>query len=131
MAATQFDIIRRQGEAALRNELSRAAAGARRETSLVGRANRLLGAAARDAEAAARSERARPRRDFERSVAPTAPPAVSPAPDGYVRRSPVQPVYEAAGYRRGLVKRAAGVLALLAVAGAALYFALRLGLFGQ
>ena len=131
MATTQFDIIRRQGEAALRNELSRSAAAVRRETSLVGQANRLFSAAVRNGEAAIRSAQAGPRREPGRNVAATAPDAVRPAPDGYMRRSPVQPVYEAVGYRKNLIKRAVGVVLLLAAAGVALYFMFRLRLPGQ
>ncbi len=41
--------------------------------------------------------------------------------DGYVRRSPVQAVREAPDYRARLVKRAVGVVALLAAVGLALW----------
>lgn len=133
MALTQFDIIRRQGEGAVRNEMTRAAAMVRRETSLVNQAALLTGRAVREGGEALRRElRGRPaRRDAAQNVIETVPPPVRPAPDGYVRRSPVQPVYEAADYRRRQVLRVAGVLLLAAAAGAAVFILSRLGLFGR
>ena len=133
MAPTQFDIIRRQGEAAAKNQAERAAAGLRRETSLVGMASRLTGKAIVEGEQALRGGLFR-RRSFPRTagdVVPTEAQPVRPAPDGYVRRSPVQPVYEAADYRRRLLWRAVGVAVVIAAALVGVYFLGRLGLLGR
>lgn len=133
MAPTQFDIIRRQSEAVVRNELHRAAGKARRQTSLVVQASRLAGRAARDGEEVLGERLGRGasvRWDRSRTVVETDPPPVIPAADGYMRRSPVQPVCEAADYRRRLALRAAGVLALVLAACAGVYLLSRLGLLG-
>ena len=134
MTPTQLDIIRRQSEAAVQNALHRTAAGVRRETSLVGQASRLAGKAASAGEGAL-GRRLRgwssPERDSGGSVVKSQPIPVIPAPDRYVRRSPVQPVYEAADYRRKLALRAAGVCALLLAVCAGLSLLSRLGLLGR
>lgn len=134
MTPTQLDLIRRQSEAVAQNALRRAAGEVRRETSLVGQASRLAGGAARAGEEALTRRfrgRASPGRNPGGGVVETQPLPVIPAPDGYVRRSPVQPVYEAADYRRKLVLRAVGVCVLILAAGAGLYFLSRLGLLGR
>lgn len=134
MAPTQFDIIRRQGEAAAKNQAERAAAGLRRETSLVGMASRLTGKAFVEGEQALRGGLFRRRsspRPMAGDVVPTEAQPVRPAPDGYIRRSPVQPVYEAADYRRRLLWRAVGVVVVIAAALVGVYFLGRLGLLGR
>lgn len=134
MACTQLDMVRRQSEAAVRNERNRAAALVRRETSLVAQAGRLAGGAVRnggDSLGRRLSGGASARRDRAADVVATEPPPVRPAADGYVRRTPVQPVYEAADYRRRLALRGVGILALLLAAAAGLYFLGRLGLLGR
>lgn len=134
MRWTQLDVIRRQSGAAAQNALRRAAGEARRETSLVGQASRLAGKAARDGEetlARRLQGRAFPGRDSGRSVVESEPWPVIPAPDGYVRRSPVQPVCEAADYRRKLALRAVGICALVLAACAGLYFLSLSGLLGR
>lgn len=134
MAPTQFDIIRRQSEAAVRNELHRAAGMARRQASLVEQASRLAGRAVRDGEEVLgeRLGRGAPV-GWERSqaVVETDPPPVIPAADGYMRRSPVQPVCEAADYRRRLAPRAVGVLALILAVCVGVYLLSQLGLLGR
>lgn len=47
-------------------------------------------------------------------LVPIAPPPALPAEDGYLRRSPVQPLYCRQDRRRRLVLRAVGVVLLLA-----------------
>ena len=133
MASTQFDIIRRQSEGAVQNEMNRATATVRRETSLVSQASRLAGRAVLEGEEALRRElHGRPaRRNAPQNVVETAPPPVRPAADGYVRRSPVQPVYEAADYHRRLALRVVGTVLLAAAAGVAVFILSRLGLFGR
>ena len=61
----------------------------------------------------------------------TAPPPVRPAADGYVRRSPVQPVHEAADYRRRLVLRSVLVVFLAAAVCAGVFFLNQLGILGR
>ena len=132
MAPTQFDIIRRQGQAAAQKEAQRAAAEVRRETSLVGMASRLAGKAMLDGEARLRGGLFRRRRYRGASaVIPTEPEPTRPAPDGYVRRSPVQPLYEAADYRQRLLWRAVGIAVLIAAALVGVYFLGQLGLLGR
>lgn len=134
MAPTQFDVIRRQSEAAIHNEINRHVGLLRRDTSLVNQAMRLLGGAAREDERTVCGERRGKvvsGRGPGISVVATEPAPVRPASDGYVRRSPVQPLYEAAGYRRALVLRAVGTVALILAAGAGIYFLMQAGLFGR
>ena len=51
-------------------------------------------------------------------LVPIAPAQVLPAADGYMRRSPVQPMYRRTDYYRRLILRAVGTVLLLALAGA-------------
>lgn len=131
MGMTQLDIIRRQAEAAARNAVSGTTARLRRETSLVNQASRLTGKALQDGNEALRRRRqwaARGERD--QATVETPPPPPRPAEDGYIRRSPVQPVREAVGYRRRLVLRGVGAVALALVACACLFRLSQLGLLG-
>ena len=134
MGTTQLDMIRRQAEAAVRSKASGAAARLRREASLVNQASRLTGKALRDGEEALRSRRGRARRSARAAVGATvatAPPPVRPAADGYVRRSPVQPVHEAADYRRRLVLRGVLVVVLAAAVCVGVFFLNQLGILGR
>lgn len=132
MATTQLDIIRQQAEAAARNAVSRATGELRRDTSLVSQASRMTGKAFQAGEEALRGQMGRARRHRaapgETVAAPPPPPR--PAADGYVRRSPVQPVHEAANYRRGLVLRGVGAVVAIAAVCAAVWLLLRLNVFG-
>lgn len=130
MAPAQLDVIRRQSEAAGRNEPSRAGGQVRREASLI---SRLAGGAVRDGEETlVQSLRGRgsAQRGTAQRVMESEPLPVRPAVDGYVRCSPVQPVYGPADYRRRLVLRGAGICALLLAACAGIYFLSQLGLLG-
>lgn len=132
--ATQFDILRQQAEAAARNAANRAQGKLRRETSLVGQASRWAGKAMRQGEEVLREQAAgRGRRTSSRprqtAAAPTPPPR--PAPDGYVRRSPVQPLHVARDYRRRQVRRVVTILVVAAAVCVGLYLVGRLGLFGR
>ena len=98
MGITQFDIIRQQAEAAAKNAVSRASASLRRDTSLVNQASRLTGKAIREGEAAVKRAAGRDRRRTAgepRATAAADRPRPRQAADGYVRRSPVQPIHEA------------------------------------
>ena len=130
--ATQLDIIRSQAASAARNASARARSELRRETSLVNQASRWAGRAAAQGEAALRGRgggrRGSPPAGAGRSATPR--PA-RPAPDGYVRRSPVQPLRVAEGYRRRQVLRGAAAAALIAAVCAGICMLGQLGIFGR
>ena len=132
--ATQLDIVRRQAEAAARNAAAQAQGELRRDASLVGQASRWAGRAMAEGEA---TLRARTGKGPRRSPPPRQARAdhrsrpAGRAPDGYVRRSPVQPIRVAEGYRRRLMLRAAGIAALVAAACAGLCILHQLGVFGR
>ncbi len=113
--ATQLDIIRRQAEGALRGAASRASGSLRRDSSLVNQVSRLAGHAAKAGPAASES---RPE--------PTSSP---PAPDGYQRRSPVQPLRVAPDYHRRQVMRIIAAAATVVAICVGIYLLNRLGLF--
>ncbi len=132
--ATQFDILRQQAEAAARNAANRAQGKLRRETSLVGQASRWAGKTMRQGEEVLREKaagrgRRKPFRPRQTTAAPSAPPR--PAPDGYVRRSPVQPLHVAADYRRRQIRRLVTIAVVIAAVCVGLYLISRLGLFGR
>ena len=115
---TQFDIIRQQAESAARNAAAGAVGRLRRDTSLVNQASRLTGKAIREGEAAVKRAAGRDRRRTAgepRATAAADRPRPRQAADGYVRRSPVQPVHQAADYRFRQALRAVQVIALIAV----------------
>ena len=132
MGTTQFDIITDQVQAAAHNAAAGAASRLRRDTSLVNQAHRFTGRAFQAGEEALRrgvrwaGGQGVPNDGFVET--PSQPQ--QPAADGYVRRSPVQPVYRAKNYYRRLL-RAAGLVALAAVACVAVYLLLQLGIFGR
>ena len=133
MGTTQFDIITDQVQAAAHNAAAGAASRLRRDTSLVDQAHRFTGRAFQAGEEALRrgvrwaGGQGVPNDGFVET--PSQPQ--QPAADGYVRRSPVQPVYRAKNYYRRLLLRAAGLVALAAVACVAVYLLLQLGIFGR
>ena len=133
MGTTQFDIIPDQVQAAAHNAAAGAATRLRRDTSLVNQAHRFTGRAFQAGEEALRrgvrwaGGQGVPNDGFVET--PSQPQ--QPAADGYVRRSPVQPVYRAKNYYRRLLLRAAGLVALAAVACVAVYLLLQLGIFGR
>lgn len=134
MGTTQLDMIRRQAEAAARNKVSGAAARLRRETSLVNQASRLTGRVLRDGEEILRSRKGRTSHlggQAAGATVATDPPPVRPAADGYVRRSPVQPVHEASNYRRRLILRGLLVVVLAMAACAGLFTLNHLGILGR
>ena len=130
---TQFDIIRQQAQSAARNAAAGAVGRLRRDTSLVNQASRLTGKAFREGEAAWKRgrETARRRRPAPGETVEERPRASRTAGDGYVRRSPVQPVFQAADYRRRQALRAAGVVLLVALACVGLSLLNQLGVFGR
>ena len=131
MAMTQLDSIKSQVEAAARNAVNRGASSLRRDTSLVSQASRMTGKAFQAGEEAVRraAGSARGRHTAPGETVATEPPPARPAEDGYTRRSPVQPIHEAADYRRRLVLRGVAAAALIAAACVVIYLLLRLNVF--
>lgn len=127
--ATQLDIIQKQAEAAARNTAARAQGSLRRNASLVNQASRLAGRAMVKGEDSLRRQAGkRPQRDpFEKAVPPKSR-ETCPASDGYVRRSPVQPLYIAEDYRKKQIKRLIGVAAVILIVCAGIYLLGRLGI---
>ena len=129
MGLTQLDIIRKQIESAAKNRAAGEAAKLRRKTSLIGEISRLTGKANRTIDQAGREAvrwRAGRRPDIledeaewdERDESTEAPYICA---DGYVRRSPEQPLYTPPDYRRRLLRRAAGIAVAVLLALAVLW----------
>lgn len=131
MGTTQLEIIRRQAQAAVQNKVSGAQARIRRETSLVAQASRLTGRALREGETALKGRRWAAGGRTSGTTVETTPAPVHPAEDGYIRRSPVQPVFQAADYHRRLVARGVLAVVLIAVALAGVYVLGQLGILGR
>jgi len=128
MSTSQFDIIRHQAEASVRNRVSGAQARLRRETSLVGLANQWGMELSRQAENLARPRGRHTKAQRAGDARPMKSAPIRPAQDGYLRRSPVQPVMVPRAYRRQLamhVLRIAGLVVLIAVG---VYLLMRSGL---
>jgi hypothetical protein len=108
---SQLDLINRQIAGAAKNAVNRELAGVRRETSVVGRANRLFASALRDFDKPKKTKAAK------NGVYMGTGDLVDPAPDGYIRRSPVQAMAVAKDYKARIVKRIiAIVIGVFAVA---------------
>ena len=131
--ATQFDIIRRQAEAAARNAAARAQGNLRRDASLVNQASRWAGRTMTEGEAALRRRAGgmRPGGMSPGASAAVRTRPVRPAPDGYVRRTPVQPLHVAEDCRRRQFLRVVTAVVVVAVVAAGIYFLNQLGLFGR
>ena len=133
MGTTHLDTIPARVQGAPHSAAAGAATRLRRDTSLVNQAHRFTGRAFQAGEEALRrgvrwaGGQGVPNDGFVET--PSQPQ--QPAADGYVRRSPVQPVYRAKNYYRRLLLRAAGLVALAAVACVAVYLLLQLGIFGR
>ena len=113
---SQIDLIGKQIAGAAKNAANRELAKARRETSVVGRANRLFASALRDIE---RPKKKKPPR--KNGVYTADGEAVRPAPDGYIRRSPVQAMAVAKNYKARIIKRLIAVIIVIAIIALALY----------
>ena len=121
MVIDQLNLIKKQSETMLRNKVSGSAAKLRAETSLVKQASRLTGRMNREMKhaeyAMIHAERSGKHRVEPETVAEKSRP-IKPAPDGYVRRSAVQPIRVPKDYHRQIVRRiltgALGVLCILA-----------------
>lgn len=128
--ATQFDIIRSQAQAAARNAAQRVQGNLRRDTSLVNQASRWAGRVLTQGEAQVRKGAGR-RRSHPTfgETQPQSPRPVPPASDGYVRRSPVQPLHVAADYRKQQARRAAAAAVVIVVLCVGVYLLNQLGVF--
>ncbi len=131
MAISQWDLIRRQSEAAARNAASGTAARVRRDASLVNQASQLSVKAMQRGENAVRQAgKNAGRRACQPAGEPVVgdQPEIRPAPDGYMRRSPVQPIYESADYRQRIVRRIVSAVIAVAVMMALVWLLLRSGI---
>ncbi len=137
MGLTQLDIIRKQIESAAKNRVAGEAAKLRRRTSLIGEISRLTGKANRaidDAgQQAARRYASRRPETLDDDQAPaednTRPPQARVYADGYVRRSPEQPLYTPPDYRSKQIRRAIGIIVLAALVLAIVWLLLRMSVF--
>lgn len=131
--ATQSDILHHQAEAAARNAAARAEGALRRDASLVNQASRWAGRAMTEGQASLRSRAGEKRRGSPppQKTETAQPQPVRPAPDGYVRRSPVQPLHVAEGYRKRQALRAVAVAAVIVAACVGIYLLNQLGIFGR
>lgn len=111
MIIDQLDVVKNQMKATLRSKASGSVAKFRAETSLVKQASRLTGRMKRELDQAekniAQSRKTGRYRVERETVAETHHP-VKPAPDGYVRRSAVQPIRVPADYHRQILRRVLG-----------------------
>ena len=133
MGLMQMDLLRRQVEGAVRQTVQRETAPVRRELSLTRRVGRMAGLGedllAQGAEQAARWWAGREECLWEDGLDPLLPPAEPVVcPDGYVRRTPVQPYRTPVGYRRGRRRRRIRTAALLALLAAVIAAIVRSGL---
>lgn len=119
MAIDQLDLIKKQTEAMVRNKASGSVAKLRAETSLVKQASRLTGRMNRELQQAEKTvvqSRKTGRHRIEPDTVAEEPRPVKPAPDGYVRRSAVQPIRVPADYHRKIVRRIlSGTVAVICV----------------
>lgn len=129
MGATQMDSLRRQVGSAAHRAAPGGDAMLRQEESLVSQAWQLAGNAAQGEEPLVGQSPGRRNRAFRSRPFPqVATEAAVTAPDGYVRRSPVQPVREVPGYRRRRVLRVVGGAVLLTALLVLLWLVLRTGI---
>lgn len=128
MGLNQLDVIRKQIESTVKNRVAGETAKLRRGTSLIGEISRLTGKANRTMEDAAQQitrgyglhwPETLEQDDRPAGGTPADRPTV--CADGYVRRSPVQPLYTPPDYTRRLLRRAAKIAALVVIALAVLW----------
>lgn len=117
MDMPQIDLVGRQIQGAAKGRAQAAAADVRAQTSIVRRAHELF-APVREAGAARRKTKA-PRKNGVYTRGGEVIETV--APDGYVRKSPVQEMKVAKGYKARLVRRAILIVLGVAACAAVLY----------
>ena len=119
-----------QVESGARNAARSAVAAVRRETSITGWANRLVAGVERRSRRNYRDEGVYILSAEEVRQGRRIGDVCFVTPDGYIRRSPVQEIVEAPGYRRGLILRAVMWTLGVVAAGAVAYVLARLGVIG-
>ena len=132
MSLKTLETVANQTKSTARNLASNAAASVRRETSITGWANRLLAGTAKKAVPV--------RRNVDEGVYILSPEDVQKgrrmedrpfvAPDGYVRRSPVQGTVVPPGHRRRVILRAVMYAAGIGVAALVFFALVRFGVIG-
>ena len=132
MSLQTLETVANQTKSAARNLAANAAASVRRETSITGWANRLLAGSAKKAASV--------RRNMDEGVYILSPEDVQKgrrmedrpfiAPDGYVRRSPVQELIVPPDYRRRLILRAVKYAAGIGAAALVFFALVRFGIIG-
>ena len=111
----QLELLDRQARGIAQNQVRAAQADIRRSTSIVNQAHRLF-TPARVAPIVTRTM------SHKSGVyTATAAAEVVSAPDGYVRKSPVQEIRVDAGYKKRMVKRAVAIIAGILVATLLIY----------
>lgn len=132
MSLKTLETVVHQTGSTARTIANNAAASVRRETSITGWANRLLAGAVKKRPSVRRNrdegvyilsaEDVRSGRRMDDGI--------FVAPDGYVRRSPVQEIMVDPGYRRRLILRAVLYIAGAGAVVLALYALVRFGIIG-
>ena len=134
MVIDQLDLVKNQAKGALRSQISGSAAKLRAQTSLVGQAGRLTGRMRQQMNEAEKnilkSSEGCKHRVETNTVASKAEP-IKPAPDGYVRRSAVQPIRVAADYHRRIIRKVVGGLVLAACVLAVLWLLMKTNLLAK
>ena len=136
MGLTQLDIIWKQMESAAKNRVAGETAKIRRKTSLIDEVSRLTGKANRTLDQAGQEvlrRRANRRPKIQKERGPSAQTErskpTSVCADGYVRRSPEQPLYTPPDYRRKLIRQALSAAVLVVLALAVVWLLLRFSVF--
>lgn len=123
MGNNPLDVIGNQVSSFVNNQVRMSVGKIRRETSIVQQANQLASSAIK------RANKAKQRPKSKKSgvyVGPEARKAPSPVKaDGYVRRSPVQPVVVPSWYRSRLMKRIIGGTIVAVIVGVVFYVLLQ------
>lgn len=133
MGLNQLDLIRKQIESTVKNRVAGETAKIRKKTSLIGEISRLTGKANQTVDDAAQeiARQYAARRtgiqeedgvwldDDDADIEPVI------CADGYVRRSPVQPLRTPSDYYRRLLRRAMGVVAMVLLVLAVLWLLVR------
>lgn len=123
----QMDNVRNQVRSVVRSKTTGAVTRLRSETSLVKQARKLSGQMVRkgDELVAQVVKGPKGRRASAGETVAEVPAPVRPAPDGYVRRSPVQPIHTAADYKARIAKKLVSGCILVVVLAVAVWLLLK------
>ena len=133
MAASPFSTVANQAASTVKNLAGGVSAGIRAETSITGRAATLAGTAVKKAESRVREAQRRSRdrsgvyilTEEEARAKDSAGGELFVAPDGYIRKTPVQHIVLAPDYRARQVKKIVSGILLAALAVAVVYILAR------